>query len=403
MSGIIIQKFGGTSVKNTERIFNVANIIAETYKKGYHVLAVVSAQGDHTDELLAKANEINPKANLRSKDLLLSTGEATSAALVAMALEKLGLPAVPLMGWQCGVETDTHYGSAHIKKINTERVLSEFAKGNIVVMAGFQGVNIFNDITTLGRGASDTSAVAMAAALKAEICQIYTDVDGVFTTDPRIVPNAKKLDFITYDEMLELATLGANVLHNRSVEIAKKYHIDLEVLSSITRKQGTIVQEIVSADRAPVRGVAKDEDIARISIIGVPDRPGIAFKIFSKLSSRNINVDIILQSIGRNSTKDISFTVAKSNLDTTFDLLKDYIVTIGASDVVTDCNVAKVSIVSAGMKFQPGVASKMFESLYQNDINIQMISTSEIKVTVLVDKEKANLAVQTVHAAFFGE
>ena len=386
MSGIIIQKFGGTSVKNTERIFNVANIIAETYKKGYHVLAVVSAQGDHTDELLAKANEINPKANLRSKDLLLSTGEATSAALVAMALEKLGLPAVPLMGWQCGVETDTHYGSAHIKKINTERVLSEFAKGNIVVMAGFQGVNIFNDITTLGRGASDTSAVAMAAALKAEICQIYTDVDGVFTTDPRIVPNAKKLDFITYDEMLELATLGANVLHNRSVEIAKKYHIDLEVLSSITRKQGTIVQEIV-----------------RISIIGVPDRPGIAFKIFSKLSSRNINVDIILQSIGRNSTKDISFTVAKSNLDTTFDLLKDYIVTIGASDVVTDCNVAKVSIVGAGMKFQPGVASKMFESLYQNDINIQMISTSEIKVTVLVDKEKANLAVQTVHAAFFGE
>lgn len=401
MNKIIVQKFGGTSVKNAERIFNVANIIAESYHKGFHVLAVVSAQGDHTDDLLMKADEINTNATLRSKDLLLSTGETASAALVAMALEKKGLPVIPLMGWQGGVETDSHFGFAHINRINTDRVLCEFAKGNIVVMAGFQGINPFNDITTLGRGASDTSAVAMAAALKAEICQIYTDVEGVFTTDPRIVPNAKKLNYITYDEMLELATLGANVLHNRSVEIAKKHHINLEVLSSITRKPGTVVHEKCNMNELPICGVAKDEDIARVSVLAVPDRPGLAFKLFSKLSSKNINVDIILQSIGRNGAKDISFTVAKSNLNTTVDLLNDCAQRIGASAVVSDCNVAKVSIVGEGMESQPGVAAQMFESLFSENINIQMIATSEIKITVLVNKEDSTKAVRAIHKSFF--
>ena len=399
---LIVQKFGGSSVKDRDRIFNVARIVANTHKAGNDVVVVVSAQGDTTDDLIEKAQEINPKASRREMDMLLSTGEQISCSLCAMAVEALGLPVVSLTGWQAGVQTNSSYSSARIKKIDVERIQSEIDRNHsIVIVTGFQGINKYDDITTLGRGGSDTSAVALAAALHADLCQIYTDVDGVYTADPRKIPAARKLDVISYDEMLELATLGAQVLNNRSVEMAKKYHIELEVLSSLTRAKGTIVKEATNVEKMLISGVAKDTNVARISIIGVPDRPGLAFKIFSKLSAKDINVDIILQSIGRNGTKDISFTVEKDKMDATIELMQSYVETIGASSVVFDDDVAKVSIVGAGMESHPGVASDMFEALFEANVNIQMISTSEIKISVLIKKEDANKAVAAIHAKFF--
>lgn len=398
---LIVQKFGGSSVRDAERLFNVADIVTSTYKNGNDVVVVVSAQGDTTDDLIEKAQEINPKASKREMDMLLSSGEQISASLLAMAIEKLGYPVVSLLGWQAGFTTSTAYGNARIKRVNPERIRKELDKKNIVIVTGFQGVNRYDDMTTLGRGGSDTSAVAIAASMRADLCQIYTDVDGVSTADPRKIPGARKLDVISYDEMLELATLGAQVLHNRSVEMAKKYHIELEVLSSLTRKPGTIVKEEAKMEKMLISGVAKDDNIARISIIGVPDKPGLAFKIFSKLSAKNINVDIILQSIGRNGTKDISFTVEKSKMADAIALLDSYTEIIGATSIVTDDNVAKVSIVGAGMESHPGVAADMFEALWSSNINIQMISTSEIKISVLIDKIDGQRAVQAIHAKFF--
>lgn len=400
---LIVQKFGGSSVANAQRVFNVADIVTKTYAKGNDVIVVVSAQGDTTDDLIAKANEINPNASRREMDMLLTAGEQMSAALLAMAIEKLGYPVVSLLGWQAGFHTSTAYGSARIKRITPERIKKELDKKNIVVVTGFQGINRYDDMTTLGRGGSDTSAVAIAAAMHADLCQIYTDVEGVYTADPRKVKNAKKLDVISYDEMLELASLGAQVLHNRSVEMAKRYGIELEVLSSMTRKPGTIVKEATKMEKMLISGVAKDEDVARVSIIGVPDRPGLAFKIFSKLGAKNINVDIILQSIGRNGTKDISFTVHRSDLQKTINILNSYVELIGATSVVYDENVAKVSIVGAGMETHCGTAASMFEALYEADINIHMISTSEIKISVLIDREDADKAVAAIHDRFFGE
>ena len=399
--GLIVQKFGGTSVRDTERIFNVADIVTSTYKAGNDVVVVVSAQGDTTDDLIEKAGEINTKASKREMDMLLSSGEQISASLLAMAIEKLGFPVVSLLGWQAGFATSSTYGNARIKRVNPDRIKKEIDKKNIVIVTGFQGINRYDDMTTLGRGGSDTSAVAIAASMHADLCQIYTDVDGVYTADPRKIPGAKKLESISYDEMLELATLGAQVLHNRSVEMAKKYHIELEVLSSLTRQKGTSVKEETNVEKMLINGVAKDANIARISIIGVPDKPGLAFKIFSKLSAKNVNVDIILQSIGRNGTKDISFTVEKDKMETTSELLKSYTEIIGATNVVTDDNVAKVSIVGAGMESHPGVAAEMFESLFESNINIQMISTSEIKISVLIDKKDGDRAVSAIHAKFF--
>ena len=400
---LIVQKFGGSSVANAERIFNVADIITGTYKQGNDVVVVVSAQGDTTDDLIAKAQEINTNPSKREMDMLLTAGEQMSASLLAMAIEKLGFPVVSLLGWQAGFLTSSAYGSARIKRVVPDRIQKELDKKNIVIVTGFQGVNRYNDMTTLGRGGSDTSAVAIAAVMKADLCQIYTDVDGVYTADPRKVPNAKKLDVISYNEMLELATLGAQVLNNRSVEMAKKYNIELEVLSSLTRKRGTIVKEANKMEKMLISGVAKDEDVARISIIGVPDRPGLAFKIFSKLSGKNINVDIILQSVGRNGTKDISFTVGRSNLQDALDILTPYVEVLGASGIVHDETVAKVSIVGAGMESHPGVAADMFEALFESNINIRMISTSEIKISVLIDLDKSKEAVRAIHDAFYGE
>ena len=396
--GLIVQKFGGSSVADAARVRNVASIIIDTYKQGNDVVAVVSAQGDTTDDLIEKAAELNPKASKREMDSLLSAGEQMSSALLAMAIEAEGYPVVSLLGWQAGFRTDNVYGSARIKTVLPERLKNEIGKGNIVIVAGFQGLNSFDDITTLGRGGSDTSAVAIAAALHADRCQIFTDVEGVYTADPRKVEGTKKLSEITYDEMLELATLGAQVLNNRSVEMAKKYNVEVEVLSSLKRVPGTIVKEVAKMEKMLIRGVTKDTDVARISVIGVPNTPGIAFKLFSKLAAKNINVDIILQSVGRDDTKDITFTVANANGELAVETIKG---AFDLTDIVCDTNVAKVSVVGAGMETHPGTASTMFEALYEKDINIQMISTSEIKISVLIDAADANKAVAAVHNAFF--
>ena len=401
---LIVQKFGGTSVRDAKRIRNVAGIIAETYLAGNDVIVVLSAQGDTTDDLIAKAEEINPHASKREMDMLLSTGEQISVALCAMALEAMGLPCISLAAWQVGIQSTSVHSDARIKKIDTERIQSELDQHRIVIVTGFQGLNKYGDITTLGRGGSDTSAVALAAALHADLCQIYTDVDGVYTADPRLVPNARKLEEITYEEMLELASLGAQVLHNRSVEMAKRYDVRLEVLSSFTDAPGTKVKEVVKRmEKSHISGVAKDKNIARLALVGLEDTPGIAFKIFSLLARNNVNVDIILQSIGRSETKDISFTVAKSDMELAQKLLEENRDVIAFDHIDVSDNIAKVSIVGAGMINNPGVAATMFEALFNAGININMISTSEIKVSVLVDSCDADRAVQVVHDRFYDE
>ena len=397
---LIVQKFGGSSVANAEKVFNVASRIIDTYNEGNQVVVVVSAQGDTTDDLIEKAKEINPNPSKREMDMLLSTGEQISISLLAMAIEKLGYPVVSLTGWQIGMKTDSSYGQARIKKIDAERIEMELDKNNIIIVAGFQGINKYDDITTLGRGGSDTTAVAIAAALHADKCEIYTDVDGVYSTDPRIVPDAVKLEEITYDEMLELASLGANVLHNRSVEMAKKYHVKLEVKSSFQKIDGTIVKEKVKMEKMLVRGVTRDNNVARVAIVGVEDQPGIAFKIFSLLGKKKINIDIIIQSIGRDGTKDISFTVAEDALDEAISVLESAKDEIKYREVLTTKDVSKVSIVGAGMVNNPGIASKMFEALYEASINIHMISASEIKISVLVDQDMSEKAVKYIHDKF---
>lgn len=398
---LIVQKFGGTSVANTERLQNVADIVTKTYEKGNDVVVVVSAQGDTTDEFIEKAYEVNPKPSKREMDMLLCAGEQISASLLAMTIEKLGYPVISLLGWQAGFFTSTANGSARIESVDPDRIKRELDQKRIVIVTGFQGINRYEDMTTLGRGGSDTSAVAIAAVMHADLCQIYTDVEGVFTADPRKVEDAQKLDVISYDEMLELATLGAQVLNNRSVEMAKKYGVELEVLSSLTRKPGTIVKEANKMEEMLISGIAKDNDVARVSIIGVPDRPGLAFKIFTKLAAKEINIDIILQSIGRDNTKDISFTIPEYQLEDTMEILKCYVETIGAADAVYDSNVSKVSVVGAGMETHPGVAAQMFEALFDANINIQMISTSEIKISVLISRQDADQAVTAIHKKFF--
>lgn len=398
---LIVQKFGGSSVANAERVMNVAKIVTDTFAKGNDVVVVVSAQGDTTDDLIEKAQEINPNASRREKDMLLAAGEQISISLLAMAIEKLGYHAVSLLGWQAGFETTSAHTSARIKRVDASRIRRELDKKNIVVVAGFQGLSKYGDVTTLGRGGSDTSAVAVAASMHADLCQIYTDVEGVYTADPRKVKNARKLKEISYDEMLELATLGAQVLNNRSVEMAKKYNIELEVLSSMAKASGTIVKEKTKMEKMLISGVAKDTEVARISVTGIPNLPGLAFKMFSKLSAKDINVDIILQSIGHDGKKDISFTVSKDRGQEAVACLKDYMENLGAAEVLYDDNVAKISIVGAGMESHAGVATKMFEALYDAQINIQMISTSEIKVSVLIDAADADKAVSAIHAKFF--
>lgn len=397
---LVVKKFGGSSVADKERIFNVAKRCIEEYEKGNQVVVVLSAMGKSTDGLIAKALEINPNPPKRELDMLLATGEQVSVALMAMAMNSLGVPAVSLNAAQVAMHTTSAYGTAKLKRIDTERIRHELEARKIVIVTGFQGVNKYEDLTTLGRGGSDTTAVALAAALHADACEIYTDVDGVYTADPHIVPNARKLPEVSYDEMLEFASLGAKVLHNRSVEMAKRYGVQLVVLSSLTRAEGTVVKEETKLERMLVSGVAADKNVARISVIGVKNTPGIAFKIFNLLARNNINVDIIIQSIGREERKDISFTVAKTDLKDTMDLLMENKESITAQDVTSEEDVAKISIIGAGMTGNPGVAAKMFEALSSANVNIKMIATSEIRITVLIDEADVNRAMRTVHDAF---
>jgi len=398
---LIVQKFGGSSVADNERLERVAWIIAETYTEGNDVVVVLSAQGDTTDDLIAKAKSVNPNPSNREMDVLLSTGEQVSVALMAMALEKIGLPVVSLTGWQIGMKTNNDYSNARVRAVSPERIKAELDRRRIVLIAGFQGVNGYDDITTLGRGGSDTSAVAVAVVLHADLCQIYTDVEGVYTADPHKVEDARKLEEITYDEMLELASLGAQVLHNRSVEMAKRYGVNMEVLSSFVRKPGTKVKEVIKVESSKISGVAKDTKVARIALVGLRDEPGVAFKVFRVLANSKINIDIILQSIGRDETKDISFTIAKSDLDRAIIAMEEQKTAIGYTSIDINDKIAKVSIVGAGMMTAPGIAAQMFEALYDAKINISMISSSEIKISVLVDESEADHAVAAIHSKFF--
>lgn len=395
---LIVQKFGGSSVKDRDRIFNVARIVANTHNAGNDVVVVVSAQGDTTDDLITKAAEISHDPSAREMDMLLATGEQISISLLSMALNEIGCHAISLTGWQAGFRTDRAYTKARITRLETERISSELERNRVVVVAGFQGLNKLDDITTLGRGGSDTSAVAIAAALHADRCQIFTDVEGVYTADPRKVRNTRKLQEITFDEMLELASLGAQVLNNRSVELAKKYNVELEVLSSLNPVPGTVVKEVAKMEGMLIKGVAKDTDVAVITILNVPDEPGTSFKIFGLLAQKNINVDIILQSTGRDGKKDISFTCAQGEAETALRVLKE---SAHYTDVSVDTTCAKVSIVGAGMQSHSGVASKMFEAMSNNNINIKMISTSEIKISCIIDRDDADKAVSAIHEMLF--
>ena len=390
---LIVKKFGGTSVANKERIFNVASRCIEEYRKGNDVVVVLSAMGKYTDELITMARDVNEKPPKREMDMLFTIGEQMSVALMAMAMDKLGVPAVSLNAFQVSMHTTSSHGNARLKRIDTERIRRELDSKKIVIVTGFQGVDKYDDYTTLGRGGS-------AAALHADACEIYTDVDGVYTADPRKVPKARKLKEITYDEMLDLATLGAGVLHNRSVEMAKKYGVPLVVRSSLNNSEGTVVKEEVTVERMLISGVALDTDAVRIAVIGLKDEPGVAFKLFDTLAKKNINVDVILQSIGRAGRKDISFTVDGNDLDDAVAVLDANQARLGFAELHSERNIAKLSIVGAGMMSNPGVAAKMFESLYNEGVNINMISTSEIRVTVLINEKDGVRAMNAVHDAF---
>ena len=397
---LVVKKFGGSSVADKERIFNVARRCIEDYEKGNDVVVVLSAMGKTTDGLIAKAHEINPNPPKRELDMLLVTGEQVSVALMAMAMSSLGVPAVSLNAAQVVMHTSSAYGSAKLKRIDAERIRHELESRRIVIVTGFQGINKYDDFTTLGRGGSDTTAVALAAALHADVCEIYTDVEGVYTADPRVVPNARKLAEVSYDEMLEFASLGDKVLHNRSVEMAKKYGVKLVVLSSLTRAEGTIVKEETKVERTLISGVAADASVARISVLGVENKPGITFRVFNLLAKNHINVDIIIQSVTEPGKKDISFTVAKTDLSDTMDLLRENRESLTAREIVSEEGVAKLSVIGAGMCSNPGVAAKMFEALYSADVNTEMIATSEIRITALIDERDVKRAMRAVHDAF---
>ena len=395
---LIVKKFGGTSVADKERIFNVARRCIEDYQKGNDIVVVLSAMGKYTDELITMAKDINEIPPNREMDMLFTIGEQMSVALMAMAMNKLGVPAISLNAFQVAMHTTSVYGNARIKRIDSERIRHELEHRKIVIVTGFQGVNKYDDYTTLGRGGSDTTAVALAAALNADACEIYTDVDGVYTADPRKVPTARKLDVVTYDEMLELATLGAGVLHNRSVELAKKFGVQLVVRSSLNTTEGTVVKEGSKMEKMLVSGVAGDSDTARIAIIGLKDEPGVAFKLFNSLAKHNINIDMILQSVGRHGTKDISFTTNEDSADEAAKIISENFSEYESLDVNKE--VGKVSFVGAGMQTNAGVAAKMFEALYDENINIRMISTSEIRVTVLINEKNLERAMNAIHEKF---
>lgn len=400
---LIVKKFGGSSVADKEKIYNVAKRCVEEYQQGNDVIVVLSAMGKTTDGLISMAKDICPNPSKREMDMLLATGEQTSVALMAMAMGVLGVPAVSLNAFQIVMHSTSKYGNARFKRIDTERINHELEARKIVIITGFQGINKYDDITTLGRGGSDTTAVALAAALHADSCEIYTDVEGVYTADPRVVPNARKISEISYDEMLELATLGAKVLHNRSVELAKKYNVQLVVRSSLNTAEGTVVKEEANVESMLISGVAADKNTTRIALIGVKDEPGTAFKIFDLLGKHNLNVDIILQSIGRDNTKDISFTIARDDKEEVLKVLEENKSRLTIQKIESVDTVAKVSVIGAGIQSNPGIAAKMFEALYSVGVNIHMIATSEIRITVLIDEADVDIAVRAVHDKFIEE
>ena len=398
---LIVQKYGGSSVADAEKIKNVARRIVETRDKGNEVVVVVSAMGETTDELIQLARQVNPKPEERELDVLLSTGEIVSSTLLAMALHSLGCKAVSLSGFQAGIKTDTTYSKARILHVEPKRVIEELEKGNVVIVAGFQGMTKDMDITTLGRGGSDTTAVALAAALKAQICQIYTDVEGVFTADPRLVPGARKLNEISYEEMLELATSGARVMHSRAVELGEVYNMPILVASSFSDKSGTIIHGGIPMEvRNKVRGIAHDLNVAKITVVGVPDQPGIASAIFESLAKANISVDTIVQNASINKITDLTFTVARGDLDKAMSLVRPIAKSIGAKECVSDSTLAKVSIIGTGMQNTPGYAANMFRALSGQGINIQLITTSEIRITCIIGEDRVKDAVRTLHKAF---
>ncbi len=399
--GIIVQKYGGSSVADAEKIKHVANRIVRTKEQGHDVVVVVSAMGKTTDELIALAKSISPNPPEREMDMLLATGEQVSIALVAMAIHELGHEAISLTGPQVGIITDSSFSKARIRHVNTDRIMESLRQGKIVVVAGFQGVTMDGHITTLGRGGSDTTAVALAAALGASVCDIFTDVDGVYTADPRIVRDARRIDVISYEEMLELASLGAKVLHSRSVELARKFNVPLRVRSTFSDDEGTrVIGETKMMEDIVVSGVAADKNQAKISLIGVPDRPGVAAKVFQTLSANNINVDMIIQNASIEGITDMSFTVAETELHKAIEVVKGLKEELNFKGVVWDRNVAKVSAVGIGMRSHAGVAARMFKALADCGINIQMISTSEIKISCVIEKQFADQAVRAIHDAF---
>ena len=398
---LIVQKYGGSSVADGERIKNVARRIAKIKDEGNEVVVVVSAMGDTTDELINLAHQVSEQPSDRELDLLLSTGEVVSSTLLAMALDSLGYKAVSLSGAQAGIETDSKYSRARILRVDPKRIANELGKGNIVIVAGFQGMTQDMDITTLGRGGSDTTAVALAAALKAEICQIYTDVEGVYTADPRIVPQASKLKKIGYEEMLELASYGATVIHPRAVELGELYHIPILVASSFSDSPGTIICKEASMEiRNKVSGIVHDTNVAKVTVIGVPDRPGIAAAIFEPLANADISVDTIVQNASIENIADLTFTVTRSDLSRAMAIVEPIARDIEAKRCVADSKLAKVSIIGTGMMNMPGYAAKMFRTLYAQGINIQLITTSEIRITCIISEDRVEDAVQALHRAF---
>ena len=398
---LIVQKFGGTSVGTVERIESVAEKIVASRREGHDLVVVVSAMSGETNRLLALAHEIDTEANPRELDVLLSTGEQVTIALLSIAVEKRGIPARSYTGTQVRIRTDSAHNKARIQDIDAKCIRDDLRKGRIVVVAGFQGVDEKGNITTLGRGGSDTTAVALAAALGADECQIYTDVDGVYTTDPRVVPKARRLEFLTYEEMLELASLGAKVLQLRSVEFASKYHVPLRVLSSFEKGQGTLITAEVEGMEEPlISGIAFNRDEAKLTILGVPDRPGVAYHILGPIADANIGVDMIIQNVGRDGTTDFTFTVHRSDYPKAFKVLRNVSHALGAREAMGDDKIAKISVVGVGMRSHAGIASTMFQALAKEGINIQMISTSEIKISVVVDEKYLELGVRALHAAF---
>ena len=398
---LIVQKYGGTSVGSVERIQEVAKKVIQYRKDGHDIVVVVSAMSAETNRLLALAKEINPDPRGRELDVLLSTGEQVTIALLSMTLEQMGMPAQSYTGSQVKILTDDAHNKARIMQIDDEKMRQDLSDGKVVVVAGFQGCDEQGNITTLGRGGSDTTAVALAAALKADECQIYTDVDGVYTTDPRVVPEARRLDHITFEEMLEMASLGAKVLQIRSVEFAGKYNVPLRVLSSFTEGGGTLItSEEPSMEQALISGIAFNRDEAKLTILGVPDQPGVAYKILGPIAKKNIEVDMIIQNTGHDSTTDFTFTVHRNDYQTALKLLKETSESMGAREVTGDEHIAKISLVGVGMRSHAGIASTMFETLAQENINISMISTSEIKISVVVDEKYLELGVRALHKAF---